>query len=325
VRLRDGRQQAKFVIQQIRERLLSGQTPKDVAVLYRSHFHAMELQLELAREGMPYVITSGVRFFEQAHVKDACTVLRLIRNAADELAFLRLLELFPRVGKRTAAKIWDGIGRRFDPLQPMSCKTVGERLPKIARPLWETMTQQVFIDYADEKLGAGPGGVIEAFLSAFYDQYAVETFDNYERRQEDLQELVTFSNQFETVDDFLNEMALLTNLDTEAGAGQAMPEDSIRLSTVHQAKGLEWKTVFILWVADMFFPSGRSLNDAGGEAEERRLFYVATTRAKDELMLCIPQMRRNRDGSVQFCDPSRFVSELDASLFSVVDPEYIYT
>ena len=109
-------------------------------------------------------------------------------------------------------------------------------------------------------------------------------------------------------------MALITNLDAESANPNQADTEAVRLSTVHQAKGLEWKVVFVLWMADGMFPSGRSLNEAGGESEERRLFYVASTRAKDELFLCSPKMRRARDGSVQYYSPSRFVTELPAQV-----------
>ena len=173
-----------------------------------------------------------------------------------------------------------------------------------------------------ERLDDAPGDVIERFVSAFYDEYAVETFDNYERRIEDIQELVLFTTRFENTMSFLSEMALLTNLDAEADDPHAPPGEAIRLSTIHQAKGLEWPVVFVLWLSDGMFPSSRSLNDGEGDAEERRLFYVATTRAKDELYLCVPALRRSRDGGSQFYTPSRFVTEVPPDL--VTEESFFY-
>ena len=130
-----------------------------------------------------------------------------------------------------------------------------------------------------------------------------------------MESLVDFTSRFQTAEAFLSELALLTNMDAESDDPHAGPPDALRLSTIHQAKGLEFPVVFVLWLADGMFPSGRSMNDDGeGESEERRLFYVAATRAKDELHLCVPALRRTRDGGVQYYAPSRFVQELPAKL-----------
>jgi len=146
------------------------------------------------------------------------------------------------------------------------------------------------------------------------------TFDNYPRRLEDIDALIDFTTRYESDEDFLSEMALLTNMDAEAEPVANEPGNALKLSTVHQAKGLEWNVVFLLWAVDGMFPSSRSMNEAGGEGEERRLFYVATTRAKDELYLCTPEVRRTRDGGVMYCTPSRFVSEIPPNL---VEQDYV--
>ena len=113
---------------------------------------------------------------------------------------------------------------------------------------------------------------------------------------------------------FLQEVALLTNVDHEYAQMEKDNEPMLHLSTVHQAKGLEWKVVFVIWLAEGMFPSSRSLGEAESDEEERRLFYVAVTRAKDELVLCAPEMRRMRDGGVFFCKPSRFIKEIPRDL-----------
>ncbi len=307
-RLRDGDQQALYIVDRIRRLRAAGRSLNDIVVLYRAHFHALELQLLLARERIPFLITSGTRFFEQAHIKDACALLRLVVNPGDELSFNRLMQLFPKMGKKTCAKIWAALDRRFDPRDPALRTRVAELLPAAARPAWEDL-EEVFA-----ALDAEPATLIEKFVAAFYDQYAVETFENYPRRKEDLEELVLFTAQFTTASEFLNEMALLTNLDAEPDDPHVARADAVRLSTIHQAKGLEWPSVFVLWLADGMFPSARSINDSEGDSEERRLFYVAATRAKDELFLCVPALRRARDGGVQFYPPSRFVTDLPPSL-----------
>jgi DNA helicase-2/ATP-dependent DNA helicase PcrA len=306
--LRDGDQQALYIVDRIRRLRSSGRSLRDIAVLYRAHFHALELQLLLARERIPFVITSGTRFFEQAHIKDVCAPVRLLANPSDELAFNRLMQLLPKMGKKTCAKIWAALDRTFSPLDPLARGRMHDLLPAGARPTWAHL-ERLFAS-ANEN----PADLIEKFVDEFYDQHAAETFENYERRKEDLDELVLFTSQFRTATEFVSEIALLTNLDAEVDDPHAVKSDAVRLSTIHQAKGLEWPSVFVIWLADGMFPSERALRDDGGESEERRLFYVATTRAKDDLYLCAPSLRRTRDGGTQYYQPSRFVREIPRSL-----------
>jgi DNA helicase-2/ATP-dependent DNA helicase PcrA len=313
-RLRDGSEQARYVIERAMELHRHGIPYAEICVLYRSHFHAMELQMELARAQLPYVVTSGVRFFEQAHVKDVLTVLRLLVNPSDELAFNRLLELLPKVGTKTAQKIFRKFGGRVNLQRSETHEELLAALPAAACDDWEKI-KSVFLAYREEDLSNDPGEVIFRFNKAFYSEYMVENFDNHKFRQEDLDGLIDFTVKFESSEAFLSEIALLTNLDAEsANAPSDEAEvDALRLSTVHQAKGLEWKAVFVLFVNEDMFPSKKAVEEAG-DAEERRLFYVAITRAEDELFLCTPMVRRQRDGGIIFLDPSRFLAEVPEEL-----------
>jgi len=310
--LRDGQEQSRFVISQIRRLRMEGYRMDEMVVLYRAHYQAMELQLELAREQIPYSITSGVRFFEQAHVKDVLSLLRILYNPTDQLAFVRLMGLLPRVGPKTALKIWNALGGRVGTQTEQQRMKLLSLLPKGTQDIWKDV-DPILEAYHDQQLDGDPGEVAHRFIKAFYEAYATASYDNAPRRLEDLEEFILFTSRFENIDTFLNEVALLTNMDTE-GQLQDDQGDVLKLSTVHQAKGLEWKVVFILWMSDGMFPSSRSVDEAGGEQEERRLFYVAATRAKDELYFCSPTMRRNRDGSVAFFQPSRFLVELPDDL-----------
>ena len=138
-----------------------------------------------------------------------------------------------------------------------------------------------------------------------------ETFDNHKFRGEDIDGLIDFTTKFDSVETFLAEVALLTNLDTDAAAQAEQTEDEriLRLSTVHQAKGLEWKVIFILFVNEDMFPSKKTVEEQG-DTEERRLFYVAITRAEDLLFLMMPIVRRQRDGGIIFLEKSRFIQEI---------------
>jgi len=309
VQLDDGEHQARYVTDQIRRLHQEGRAWRDMAVLYRAHYHAMELQMALSRERIPYAVTSGVRFFEQAHVKDVCSLPRLLHNPGDELAFMRLVGLLPGVGEKTASRLWALLSARFDPRDLAARKLLEQRLPAAARSSWAAV-ETVLADAAGGEAEGHPADLLIRFMDAFYDQYALDTFEDYERRMDDLKEMATFAGRFPTAQDFLNEIALISNLDADAERLNGPEEDAVRLSTIHQSKGLEWASVFVLWAVDGLFPSGRSMEEPGGEEEERRLFYVAVTRAKDELYLCAPQSRRSPDGNRQFYSLSRFVREI---------------
>ena len=318
-KLTDGGHQARYVVEKVRRLLDSGEVePSQVAVLYRSHFHAMELQLELARAHQDYVLMSGVRFFEQAHVKDVCALPRLAANPADSLAFGRLMEMLPKVGPKKVQTLWAALGEHLNLRDPAKRGQLAGLLPKEAQPLWKAVEDRLFP--AGEEDGAvldRPDELVFRFTEVFYGDYAAETFDNAKTRLEDVDELMNFSAKYKNTADFLSEMALLTNLDAEQNRHVGAPAAAIRLTTVHQAKGLEWKAVFVLWLVDGMFPAAKSLEEAANEAEERRLFYVAVTRAKDYLWLCAPRMRKARDGGVMMCMPSRFLDEIDPELLQI--------
>jgi len=310
-KLRDGDHQARYVVDKIQQLKRQGYKPSDMVILYRAHFHAMELQMALTRGHIPHVITSGMRFFEQAHVKDALALLRIITCPEDALAFDRLLCLLPRVGPATAKKLWKKLGNRFDSDKPAARKLLIESLRGDARERWEKINP-IFLEFHAEGLRASGGKVIKAFIDEFYDTYAIDNFENSDSRLDDIQELALHFDKFDTIEESLSDIALLTNIDTEAENQTVESSNAIKLSTVHQAKGLEWPVVIIIWVTEGMFPSSRSMNESEeGEAEERRLFYVATTRAEDELILCTPDIRRMRDGGIMYCSPAHFVDELD--------------
>lgn len=313
-KLHDGRHQSQYMVNQFRMLRRAGYAWGDICVLYRAHYHAMELQLELNREGIPYAITSGVRFFEQAHIKDVLCLLRLAANPRDELAFARLVQLFPGVGAKSAVSAWNKLGRRFQPLDSEDRNRLLQALPKRGKPLWEPVATALD-GMEGDALRRNPGEMVFLFLEHFYEEFAVNTFDNAPQRMEDIHGMAEDCGNYENLDAFLNELALQTNLDETVSQEGGEP-DVVRLCTIHQAKGLEFPVVAVLWCADGMFPSKRSLDDgdSGGESEERRLFYVAVTRAKDRLILGMPSMRRQRDGGMIYYAPSRFVSELGPGL-----------
>ncbi|OGV60051.1 MAG: hypothetical protein A2283_19790 [Lentisphaerae bacterium RIFOXYA12_FULL_48_11] len=323
LRMRDGGEQARCVVDQIRNLCRSGYRMSDIAVLYRAHYHAMELQMELARERMPYVITSGVRFFEQAHIKDVCSLLRLLENPSDEMAFMRLVGFLPGVGPKTAQKLWNEMGGRFDTNDSAQRMKLKSMLKSAAKELWLGV-EPILETYRAEHLDEDGGEAIFRFVEAFYGRHAVNVFEDSERRLDDIRELILYTSRFDKVQNFLSDIALLTNLDAEAENLASGDGEVVRLSTVHQAKGLEWPAVIVLWMSEGMFPSARSMEESSeGEAEERRLFYVAVTRAKDELCLCVPEVRRTRDGGMMYYLPSRFIDEIPREMIKDVRAGFI--
>jgi len=183
-----------------------------------------------------------------------------------------------------------------------------------ARGQWQEI-DRLFKEYHGEKLALKGGEAVERFCDVFYRDYLNRAYDNGDKREEDIRELALQINKNGGgVAGFLQEVALLTNIDHEYDKLSRGQADKVYLSTVHQAKGLEWPVVFVIWAVEGMFPSSRSLGESEDDSEERRLFYVAVTRAKDALALCAPSMRCSRDGGVFFCKPSRFIKELPRDL-----------
>ncbi|MDA0576727.1 MAG: ATP-dependent helicase, partial [Verrucomicrobia bacterium] len=304
--VRDGDEQARYVVEQIRLLRRDGYKLSDIAVLYRAHFHALELERLLPSARVPYVITSGIRFFEQAHIKDVCALLRVLVYPTDELAFTRMLGLLPGVGPRTALKAWTRLGAHFAAGDPAQRETVRSALGAGAQAAWSVIAGLL----AEGTGGLSADDLVEKFVGEFFSERLKREYENWEERLDDIGAFTVDVARAESLETFLSSIALLTNVDGD-DAEEENGGEAVRLSTVHQAKGLEWGAVIVLWAVEGMFPSARSLNESDeGEAEERRLFYVAVTRARDVLRICVPELRRTREGGVIYCTPSRFVSEI---------------
>jgi DNA helicase-2/ATP-dependent DNA helicase PcrA len=342
VALNDSSEQAQFVAQRILELRDENVDLNDIAVLYRAHYHALELQLELSRRGIPYQITSGIRFFEQAHIKDITSFIRFVANPRDEVAFNRMVKLLPGIGNRTAENLWkawengvlaaggssavalakaddrgSGSGSGSAEVSALGYR-FGDRLlamnvPAKSKKMWTQLAHTL-----DEIAPGGepnpPSEMITSVVEAIYDDYAKVNFANYQLRREDLDQLAAFARQFKDVHEFLSQLALISNVDAEAAPAQTNEKEAVNLSSVHQAKGLEFHTVFVIWLTDGMFPSSRSLDTRDALEEERRLFYVAITRARDELYLTYPHMRLSGGYGDVFQRPSRFLQEIPNDL-----------
>ena len=327
----DAAQQAAFIAQRVAELPEEGVDLNQVAVLYRSHFHALELQLELTKRNIPFSITSGIRFFEQAHIKDATAYLKLVANPRDELAFKRIVQLLPGIGAKGAGKIWKIFHEKLEGTAssvPNNLNNSGQRrsaalqacsksVPAKAASAWKQFVETIS-QLEDETTRKSAAKMLRLVMDAGYDDYLKENFVNYRNRLEDLEQLAVFAYQFGSVEDFLTQLALLTNVEAEDGQTANRDAKQIRLSTIHQAKGLEFDVVFVIMLCDGLFPSARSMESPEGEEEERRLFYVAITRAKNELYLSYPLERASfsNSGGDPMQQPSRFLSEIPRDLLN---------
>jgi DNA helicase-2/ATP-dependent DNA helicase PcrA len=282
----------------------------------------MELQMEMTRHEIPFQITSGLRFFEQAHVKDVGAFLKFVVNPLDEVAFKRMVRLLPGIGDRSAAALWKAVaplgrvlvderlaGRSgFSFAQAFSEQKVPARSLNAWRQLGHTLEE-----IAPGGITLPPAQMLQSVREAVYDDFARSKFPDYDTRREDLNTLASFASQYGNAEEFLDQLALMGSSEPVASS-QHVNSESVILSSVHQAKGLEWKVVFVIWLSEGMFPSQRSLSNLDSLEEERRLFYVAVTRAEDELYLCWPYMKRNPGGGETVQRVSPFLADIPAEL-----------
>ncbi|MBW2731340.1 MAG: ATP-dependent helicase [Deltaproteobacteria bacterium] len=309
-------QQADFVAQRVLELHQQEDVPlRHIAVLYRAHSHSMELQLELTRREIPFRVRSGLRFFEQAHIKDVLSYLRLVHNPVDPLAWQRVLRTWSGVGRRSAEHVMERtLSVPHKPLRPaevLNDADLRARLPKSAHAAIKRLAG--LFAALDPALSLSE--MVRQVLDAHYRDYALSAFPNGETRVDDLEQLADYARQYsstgeDTLERFLSEIALVAGFGAEAPKAGEHADDCLTLSTIHQAKGLEWRAVFILALADTLFPQPMATRSNAELEEERRLFYVAATRAKDQLYLCHPRFEEPSKGPRKLLRLSRFVDEL---------------
>jgi len=315
----DSRGQAAFVIEQLQNLVDEGRSLSEIAVLYRAHYQAMDLQMELTRRHIDYEITSGVRFFEQAHVKDFTAQLRFAANPADASAFLRLAALLPKVGPKTAEKIHRETRaaaekEERDFLDVLVSDAIKRKVPAGAREEWPSLAETLRELGRAVQKGESPERVVRLALDGWYGDYIRQVYADHHEREDDLQSLIGFAERYETMEELLAQLVLLASETTERSPEER--KNCLRLSTIHQAKGLEFPVVFVIGLADGLFPLRRAIEDDNLE-EERRLFYVAVTRAMDDLYLCYPMINQQGGGMTKL-DASRFIQEVSPDRFETV-------
>jgi DNA helicase-2/ATP-dependent DNA helicase PcrA len=318
----DAFEEADLICQQVLDWREDGVGLSRVAILYRNHHDSILLQGELTQRGIPYTVRSGMRFFEQAHIKDVLAYLRVHANPKDEPAWARLLPLLPGIGPAKSAAIREGIMASEDPMAALESTETMKRVPAKSKGEFAAFVADLrSIRKADPE--SNPSEAILAVLRGGYPSIAKGRYENPDQRLADVEQLSVLAARYDSLDKFVADMLLAGDVYGMDSLGEdAEPDgEQLVLSTIHQSKGLEWSRVIVPRLVEHGFPGDRALAEEGGEDEERRVFYVAVTRAMDELWLIYPLMvSRPGQGSI-LTSPSRFITEVDPALYEVADIE----
>jgi len=317
VQTMDDREQAEFIIKRIRSLTEDeGVSANEIAILYRSHFLSLEVQLAFSKAGVPYQITSGVKFFERQHVRDLVALVRFVYNPADTQAWQRVVILLPKIGEKGAQKIHAVALENAQLLKKnlidvLHTDDVKSKVAKAAREDWDNFCDSLRQVAASMQTDT-PAAAIETAIEGWYGDFLKGAYADYVDRFEELKALIGFAGRYEEMQDLLAQIVLLNG---ETSARQVDSDtEAIKLTTVHQAKGLEYDVVFVVGLADGQFPGRRSI-EADDVEEERRLFYVAVTRARNELYLCYPKVATRGGPGGMLLQPSRFLMELPTDLY----------
>jgi len=272
-------EQATHISRYLRSAVSQGASLKDFAVLFRAAYHSFELEAELTRQGIPYVKYGGFKFLESAHIKDFLAHMRVVVNPDETVSWLRILRLVKNIGQGKSRKIIKWMkDNRIPPYDLCKWPKMGKKDSGL-KPLGDLL----------ERLSPQHLMPAEAvtLVMAYYVPLLKERYDDYPRRQKELEQLVPMAERYGKLRAFLDDLVLDppgSSEDITGGPGN----EKLTLSTVHSAKGLEWPVVFVIWAMEGKFPSARAYNNPEDLEEERRLMYVATTRAKDRLTISYP-------------------------------------
>jgi DNA helicase II / ATP-dependent DNA helicase PcrA len=311
----DEQAQSRFVTQRILELREEGVPLDEMAVLFRSSFHSFDLELELQRADVPFVKRGGFKFIETAHVKDVLAHLRIVANPQDAVSWHRVLLLLDGVGPKSADDIYAHVAGTADLDQAAERLAAYPRRTSYSKELARLAT--VLREVAPDTL---PPGEKVARIVGFYTPMLRHVHpEDFPKREKDLEHFVTIASRYRSLASLLADMALEPPTDSVGDVLAAdVDEGLVTLSTIHSAKGLEWTAVFVIWLVDGRFPSYHNLHDGEEVEEERRLLYVAVTRAKEHLYLSYPIDIYDRSSGMVLGQPSRFIEGLPEGLLGGV-------
>mgnify|MGYP006285763827 CR=1 FL=1 len=294
------RQQSRFIAQQVLELREEGIDLQDIAVLFRSGFLSFDLEIELAKSNIPYMKFGGMKFIETAHIKDVLSYFKILYNPNDAISWHRVLLLLEGVGPRTAEKIIEMIssGKKTlkDDISSGFHGKAGEKLREFFEFLREIKSRKVGIGEKAE------------LISNNYKPYMKNKYDDWQKRWKDIEMFISIAERYTSVNEFLNDMAIEPPFESVVDLEpESKEEEYLTLSTIHSAKGLEWRAVFLIWALDGRFPTSKAMETLESIEEERRLFYVACTRAKEYLYITYPINIYDRESGTVLSKPSRFI------------------
>ncbi len=296
-------EQSRLVVAQVQDLQKQGLPLKEMAVLVRAGYHSFDLEIELTRAGIHFVKFGGFKFVESAHIKDILSYLRILANPRDTLSWHRLLLLVPGVGRQTCGKFDAGLANNFT-LEAALNWLKEQRRPSQLKDL-ANLVQRL----------SEPGQTLVALMNQaleFYEPLAQTRYDDYPKRMKDLEHLLAIASRYRDLRAFLNDLTL----EPPASVAELAPppQEYLTISTIHSAKGLEWDAVFVLWAAEGRFPGFYSQEREDELEEERRLMYVAVTRARHYLGVTYPAIGYSRQFGMTVNSPSRFVADIPRSL-----------
>jgi DNA helicase-2/ATP-dependent DNA helicase PcrA len=314
VSARDESEQSSFVAQRIEELREQGVPLSEIAVLFRSSSHSFDLEIELGKQGIPFRKFGGIRFAESAHIKDALAFLRVVVKPSDTLSWFRILKLIDHIGDATVYQILDHLGvERKEFRSTRTRESLFKKLHRFpARASYKLQLGRLARVLTSVLESKSPAEQLPAVLR-FYRPLLKNKYDDSPRRGRDLEHLQAIAKRYNSSAKLLDDMAL----DPSDATQRNNPRRGggfVTLSTVHSAKGLEWDSLFVIWMTDGWFPSNRFRDEFDDLEEERRLLYVATTRAKRQLHFVYPQNVYRGPESDSFPTLSRFLEPIPSTI-----------
>ncbi len=308
-------QQARFVTQKILELTQEGIPLKEIAILFRSRFQSAEIELELLKKEIPYVIRGGLRFFEQAHIKDILAYLKIVLNPRDGLSFKRAVKLHSGIGTSISQKIWEKFTElNFDLDRFLKENFSFNKNANLGLKEFKEIISKI-------KELKPPSEMIKTILNTFYKNYCYINFEDASERILDLEQLIRIAQNYDSLKKFIYDLSLFENFKGEMILESARDNEILTLSTIHQAKGLEWQAVFIVGCVQGQFPHSQSFESEELLEEERRLFYVGITRTKSQLYIIHPKLRYDFKSGAILTKRSLFIEELNPQLFEELEIE----